>query len=45
MGGHEERMIVLRKLYKILAEKPQENRRLVQSKRRKEYNIKIDYMA
>jgi hypothetical protein len=44
MGGHEARMMVMRNAYKILAEKPQENRQLVRLKRRREYNIKTDYM-
>jgi len=45
MGGHEAHMMVMGNVYKILAEKPQENRCLVRPKRRREYNIKIDYMA
>jgi len=45
MGGHKARMVVMGNAYKSLAEKTQGNRRLVQSKRRREYNIKIDYMA
>jgi hypothetical protein len=45
MGGHKARVMVMGNVYKSLAEKPQENRRLVRSKRRREFHIKIDYMA
>jgi len=44
MGKHEACMMVKGNLYKILVEKPQKNRRLIRPKRRREYNIKIEYM-
>jgi len=43
MGGHEARMMVMGNVYKILAEKPQQNRRLVRPKRWRKYNIKRDH--